>query len=76
MFSPRPGGQKRSGLISLLVSSDENDGAGGAGGVSDETALNLAFKETHRLPDVAGEEKILWAAGKFRIDLTETGIRT
>lgn len=38
--------------------------------------LNLAFRETRRLPDVAGHERLKWAAGVLRIDLTETGIRT
>eukprot|EP00752_Nemacystus_decipiens_P006185 g5581.t1 len=50
---------------------DDDDEGGG-----DKTALNLAFKETRRLPDVAGEEGVAWAAGVLRIDLTETGIRT
>ncbi|CAN0471426.1 unnamed protein product [Ectocarpus sp. 12 AP-2014] len=42
----------------------------------DKSVLDLAGRETRRLPDVAGEDKVAWAAEVLRIDLTETGIRT
>ena len=58
-----------------------NEGRRGSRGdepvnISSAAELNLAYHETRRLPDVAGEDKVARAAAVLRIDLTETGIRT
>lgn len=60
---------------------DEGHGAGNddnieSKGVEDPFSLNLAFRQTRRLPDVAGEDGVAAAAEVLKIDLTETGIRT
>lgn len=81
MFSPKPQEQRQrnqGGDTKRFFPGGGNGNDARGKGHSDfgETALNLAFQETRRLPDVAGEDRVAWAAGVVRIDLTETGIRT
>lgn len=68
--------RRNADLYPLLYPDGNPRFRGGARPGQDPTVLNLAYRETHRLPDVAGEEKVAWAAGIQRVDLTETGIRT
>eukprot|EP00903_Cladosiphon_okamuranus_P016371 g15098.t1 len=77
VFTPQPSAlQKKLDAKNKKFFDEDNDAGDEDGDESDRTALNLAFKETRRLPDVAGEDRVAWAAGVLRIDLTETGIRT
>lgn len=69
-------GGQQSGAAVMEATVAVNPPAPGRRAGSDPTVLNLAYRETIRLPDVAGRERGVWAAGILRIDLTETGIRT
>lgn len=71
-FSPQPAALQNKRDVKRFFDEENDDGDDD----KDRTALNLAFQETRWLPDISGEERVKWAAGVLRIDLTETGIRT